>query len=74
MAAAPWLYMISDNPPVEGYEGLGARAVMRLILDLPRDRLLRLQTYEQKHMRRTQVLAAMRRALARLEGPTQVGH
>lgn len=66
--------MMSDDSPVEGYEGLGARAVMRLILDLPRDRLLKLQVYEQKHMRRTQVLAAMRRALARLDGPTQVGH
>jgi hypothetical protein len=74
MAAALPLYMMSDNPPVEGYEGLGARAVMRLILDLPRDRLLKLQVYEQRHMRRTQVLAAMRRALARLDGSTTVGH
>jgi hypothetical protein len=46
---------------------------MRLILDLPRDRLIKLHAYEQQHMRRTQVLAAMRRALARIDSPAPAG-
>jgi hypothetical protein len=53
-------------PPVAGYDGLGAREAMRLILDLPREALLRLQAYEQRHLRRTHVLGAIRRALARV--------
>ena len=64
-ALPPSMEMEQERPPLDGYEALGAREVMRRILDLPRDMLLRLQAYEQRNLRRTQVLAAIRRALDR---------
>jgi hypothetical protein len=54
-------------PPVGGYDTLGAREAMRLVLELPREALLRVQSYEQRNLRRTHVLGAIRRALARLD-------
>lgn len=54
-----------DRPPIAGYQELGAREAMRGLLDLPPEALRRLQSYEARHLRRTQVLAAIRRALSR---------
>lgn len=59
-----------SGAPIDGYDRLGAREVMRRILDLPRDVLLRLQAYEQRNQRRTQVLGAIRRAIDRINGRT----
>lgn len=58
---------MSDQPPLDGYERLGAREVMRAILDLPREELVRLHAYEERHLRRTHVLGAIRRAIDRAQ-------
>jgi hypothetical protein len=52
-------------PPIDNYDALGAREVMRGLLDLPPEALRRLRAYEVLHARRTQVLGAIGRALAR---------
>ncbi len=57
--------MGEDRPPVAGYDALGAREAMRAILDLPAATLAALHSYEERHRRRSHVLAAIRRALAR---------
>ena len=54
-----------DAAPLAGYDSLGAREVMRAILDLPAEALLALHTYEEHHRRRSHVLGAIRRAIAR---------
>jgi hypothetical protein len=55
----------SDGPPLAGYEELGAREVMRAILDLPVEALLKLHGWEERHRRRAHVLGAIRRAIER---------
>jgi len=54
-----------DAAPFADYDALGAREVMRRILDLAPDDLRRVHTYEEHHRRRAHVLQAIRRALAR---------
>ena len=56
----------TDQPPVDGYERLGARDAMRALKDLPRHTLERLYSYEDLHMRRTSVLRAIKRAIDRI--------
>jgi hypothetical protein len=53
------------DPPLAGYEALGAREVMRAILDLPVEALLKLHGWEERHRRRAHVLGAIRRAIER---------
>ncbi len=62
-AGSPPLY--GDEPPLPGWDGLGAREAMRRLLDLPPEGLRLLRSYEARHRRRTQVLDAIRRALER---------
>ena len=57
----------TDQPPVDGYERLGARDAMRALKDLPRHTLERLYSYEDLHMRRTSVLRAIKRAIDRID-------
>jgi hypothetical protein len=54
-----------DAPPVAGWERLGARDAMRALPGLSRPLLERLHTWEDRHLRRTSVLAAIRRAIER---------
>jgi hypothetical protein len=54
-----------DEPPIEGYDRLGARDAMRALKDQPRTTLERLYTWEDLHLRRTSVLKAIRRAIDR---------
>jgi hypothetical protein len=55
-----------DEPaPVTGWERLAAREAMRALPGLPRPVLERLHSWEDRHLRRTSVLAAIRRAIAR---------
>ena len=54
-----------DEPPVAGYDRLGARDAMRVLRDLPRATLERLYTFEDLHLRRTSVLKAIKRAIDR---------
>jgi hypothetical protein len=54
-----------DGPPVDGYEGLGARDAMRALKDLPLRALERLYSWEDLHLRRTSVLRAIKRAIDR---------
>jgi hypothetical protein len=54
-----------ENAPLPGYDALPARAAMQRIRDLPLALLERLHTYEDLHQRRTSVLRAIRRAIAR---------
>jgi hypothetical protein len=56
---------VDADAPLDGYDALGAREVMRAILGLDADRLRRIYTWEERHRRRAHVLAAIRRALAR---------
>jgi hypothetical protein len=51
--------------PLPGYDALGAREVMRALFDLSPEALRRMHAYEAHHRRRTQVLAAIRRAIGR---------
>jgi hypothetical protein len=55
----------SDEAPVAGWERLAAREAMRALPGLPRAVLERLHSWEDRHLRRTSVLAAIRRAIAR---------
>lgn len=55
----------ADEPPIAGYDGLGARDAMRALKDQPRTTLERLYTWEDLHLRRTSVLKAIRRAIDR---------
>ncbi len=55
-----------EPPPLPGYDALAARDVMRAILDLTARDLTAVHAYEERHRRRSHVLAAIRRALARL--------
>jgi len=57
----------TDQPPVDGYDRLGARDAMRALKDLPRHTLERLYSYEDLHMRRTSVLRAIKRAIDRID-------
>jgi hypothetical protein len=61
----PSSVLVEDQPPLEGYERLGARDAMRALKDLPRPTLERLYSYEDLHMRRTSVLRAIKRAIDR---------
>lgn len=54
-----------DAAPLPGYESLPAREAMRAILDLPPSVLRRVHAWEERHRRRSHVLAAIRRALER---------
>lgn len=56
-----------EAPPLAEWATLGARAAMRALRDLPRPILEQLHGYEERHLRRTSVLAAIRRTLARLD-------
>ena len=54
-----------DRPPIDGYEGLGARDAMRALKDLSLRTLERLYSWEDLHLRRTSVLRAIKRAIDR---------
>jgi hypothetical protein len=54
-----------EEAPLPGWERLGARDAMRLLRGQPRQLLERLHTYEDRHLRRTSVLKAIRRAIDR---------
>jgi hypothetical protein len=55
-----------QGPPVPGYELLSAREAMRRLVGLTLEQLERLHSYEDLHQRRSSVLRAIRRAIARL--------
>ena len=54
------------DPPIEGYDRLGARDAMRALRDLPLRTLERLYSWEDLHLRRSSVLRAIKRAIDRL--------
>jgi hypothetical protein len=54
-----------EGPPIEGYDGLGARDAMRALKDLPLRTLERIYSWEDLHLRRTSVLRAIKRAIDR---------
>jgi hypothetical protein len=57
---------VDDDPaPLDGYERMGARDAMHALRDLPLPTLERLHTWEDLHRRRSSVLRAIRRAIAR---------
>ena len=56
-----------DEAPVAGWAELPAREAMRALPGLSRPVLERLHSWEDRHLRRTSVLAAIRRAIARSE-------
>ncbi len=59
--------IVDDPPPLAGFERLGARDAMRRLRGLPRPTLERLYGWEDRHLRRSSVLRAIARAIARLE-------
>jgi hypothetical protein len=54
-----------DGPPIDGFDGLGARDAMRALKDLPLRTLERLYSWEDLHLRRTSVLRAIKRSIDR---------
>jgi hypothetical protein len=60
---------VARELPIWNYDALGAREVMRGLLDLPPEALRQVRAYEVTHARRSQVLAAIGRALARATRP-----
>jgi hypothetical protein len=54
-----------EAAPLSDWPRLGARDAMRALKDLPRPLLEKLHIWEERHLRRTSVLAAIRRAIAR---------
>jgi len=56
---------VDEQAPIRGYDVLNARQAMHAILDLPKETLQRLHTWEERHRRRAQVLAAIRRTIDR---------
>ena len=54
-----------ETAPLADWPRLGARDAMRALRDLPRPLLERLHVWEERHLRRTSVLAAIRRAIDR---------
>lgn len=56
-----------DAAPLPEWPRLGARDAMRALKDLPLPLLMKLHSWEERHLRRTQVLAAIRRAMDRAE-------
>jgi hypothetical protein len=59
--------MASDDEaaPLPDWPRLGARGAMRALKDLPLALLMKLHVWEERHLRRTSVLAAIRRAMDR---------
>jgi hypothetical protein len=55
-----------EEAPLPGWEQLGARDAMRVLRGQPRRLLEQLHTFEDRHRRRTSVLAAIRRAIDRV--------
>ena len=59
--------MASDDEaaPLPDWPRLGARDAMRALKDLPLPLLTKLHIWEERHLRRTSVLSAIRRAMER---------
>ncbi|HEX4457078.1 MAG TPA: hypothetical protein VIA18_03865 [Polyangia bacterium] len=51
--------------PLADWPQLGAREAMRALRDLPLQTLTKLHIWEERHLRRTSVLSAIRRAMER---------
>ena len=59
--------MASDDEaaPLADWPRLGAREAMRALKDLAMPELTKLHIWEERHLRRTSVLSAIRRAMER---------